>query len=589
MKRLRSLVSLNGDDIHHKQVDKIAGGLYPDHLEFPWDRLRDYTDACIKKQKGISIPEGLDLFLISFIQKHAAKDIAMAAVAHALSTEATLSLLNGILRLEPGNFDGLEQFIHIMVAINHVNPSAISDVEANRARAILLIVRLIDPDSLRKSSPPRLSDSSQALLSLSTLFMQGIPLDSILCLHILALTKLASSSLSEELHEYKATSQWWHACIATSWLSKLLHTSTWPQEGNLSLNQILESTFPTWRSWALWKSDEQVLLVFMKKLDDTDRRALRDILALEGPCFDGYTSTLKEAYITEIWESGSVRLRKSSLEILFSSDEPVHLRETLNSLVLRLLQALTAAVSTDSSWLQLFKQVCVGKAIHQEGLRLLEECFNIGWTSLVKYVITILQCQENAVQPPLVCVLNLVSALDTNPCQALRPLIGFQVLDAATNIFKTKQEHLRSIIKINRLWVEQDLVTIRELYGFGKALESSAWVMTALEPSTKSLLVQWPFMGQIQDCFSIRTQAQSLIPHPATSVTQDVGSYVVERLVQTGKCNHLSAQSYKSSWSLYSWLLLLWQHIPCILNVISTPLDIFLDYRRLSLKSYRKQ
>jgi hypothetical protein len=547
MKRLRSLVNLNGDDIHHKQVDKLTTGLHPDHIEFPWDRLRDYTDACIKKQKGISIPEGLDLFLISFIQKHAAKDIAVAAVAHALSTEATLSLLNGVLRLQPGSFEGLQQFFQIMVAINHVNPAVINDVEANRARALLPVVYLIEPHSLRKSSPPRLSDPSKALLSLSTLFSQGVPIDSILSPHIQALTELASSSLSEQVDEFRSFSRWWLASLATSWLSKLLESSTWPQEGYLSLNQILESTFPTWRSWASWKSDEQVLSAFKKKMDDADREALKKILALEGPCFDGYTPTLKEACIEEISKSGSTRFRKGSLEILFSSNEPEHVREILNSVIYRLLQALNAVVSTDKSWLQLYKQVCVGKAINEEGLRLLEECFNIGWTPLIKDVTALLQCHQSAERPPLSCVLNLVSALDTNPCQSLCTLIGPQVVDAATNIFKAKQEHIHSIIKINRLWIDQDLETIRELYGFGKALERSNWLMATLEPSTHSLLLQWPFMGQIQDCYSIRMQAQRLAPLPAVAVTQHVDSYVLERLVQTGKWNHITVQYHR--WS----------------------------------------
>src|ERR1700748_117355 len=101
MRRLRILVK--GDD-SHQQIDKIAGNSRPCDTNFPWDDIRSYIDTCIKKQKGISIPHGLDSFLSEFIKNHDAKDIAIAACAHALSTEATTNLLRNLLAVEPGSF-----------------------------------------------------------------------------------------------------------------------------------------------------------------------------------------------------------------------------------------------------------------------------------------------------------------------------------------------------------------------------------------------------------------------------------------------------------------------------------------------------
>jgi hypothetical protein len=540
MRRLRSLVNLKTDENYHKRVDTIADGLHPDNDNFPWEKLREYTDACIKKQKGITIPEGLDLFLISFIQKHPTKDVAVASVAHALSTEATLSLLNSTLKLNPGNFDKLPQFVRILVAINHVNPGAVNDIDASRGRALLPVLPLIQ------------SKPSRALELLARLFIQGVPEKSILAQHIEAITKRTCTRLYADMIVYREQSRWSLAYKAISWLSELPGALPLSQPENISLDGILDDVFPSWRLWAAWRPDKGLLTLFANKLEDADRSVLQGVLALEGPSrLSSNYPTLKEEHLNWVWETDTKYLKDTSFEIRFSSSEPAHVRAVMKSLDDRLLQALTAVVSTDNSWIQLFKQICVGKPILEDSLKLMEICFGLGSSPLIRDVTTLLQCEQYSVEPPLACIVHMISGLDIASCQILRPYLGTQVLNAALNIFKTKQNHLRAVINIDRAWTDRDLVSLRELYGFGKALESSSWAMAAFEPAISSLLVQWPFMGQIQNCYTIRMQAQSLSPHPATGVTHDVGSYVLERLVQPGtmkSSNFQMMQSLLSFW-----------------------------------------
>jgi hypothetical protein len=136
MQLLRSLAKLKHDDFNHKEIDKIAGELHPSDPDFPWDSLRKHTDRCIKNQKDITIPEGLDMLLISLIQRHPhpTKAIVVAACAHALSTEATITLLNGPFIYESTDFEALPIFIQILLAIHHANPTVINNSEANLAR-----------------------------------------------------------------------------------------------------------------------------------------------------------------------------------------------------------------------------------------------------------------------------------------------------------------------------------------------------------------------------------------------------------------------------------------------------------------------
>jgi hypothetical protein len=73
MKRLRSLLVLRADECH-VDLDKIAYGLRPADSHFPWDDMRNYGDIIVRKQKGLTIPDGLDVFLTRFIRQHTQKD-----------------------------------------------------------------------------------------------------------------------------------------------------------------------------------------------------------------------------------------------------------------------------------------------------------------------------------------------------------------------------------------------------------------------------------------------------------------------------------------------------------------------------------
>jgi hypothetical protein len=562
MKRLFSTLNLAAEGISHKQIDKLADGFRVNHGNFPWHKLRDYVDACIKKQKGISIPEGLDLFLISFVQKHSRKDVAVAAVAHALSTEATLSLLNGTLRVKADDFNSIPDYVLVLLAVNHVNPTAVTEIEANRGRAILSLWQWMH------------IKSTELWHRTGILFTHGVPESSLLFEHIRAIAEHVFSALSAELSSNVAKSHWHRAFCDISWISHLPESVFSFQPGHLSLTQVLDDKCANWRSWAAWKPDQDILAIFSTKLDDSDRKLLEGILALEGPCFENANMpTLKHSYIYWASETNSTHLRTASLEIIFTSSEHAHVQKVLTSLTAKLLQALTAGVSTDSSWLQLFKQICVGNPIDEKGLQLMEECFNIGSTAIINDVQSNLQSQRDQTLTPISSVVHLVSAFDTAPCQRLQQLFGAQVLDAARQIIQARQNHLRRVINVDRKWREQDEDTLEKLHRFGEALKSSAWVISASGPGTRSLLLGWPSIEQIQDCFSIRMKAQGMSAAHVNGITNMVDEWLLYRLAERGK---LAEQLFYSS---LTQVLILSNLVPINQSSIRLMESLFLLWR----------
>ncbi|KAF2420005.1 hypothetical protein EJ08DRAFT_32250 [Tothia fuscella] len=531
VKGFRSLVKLKDDGLEIRKVDKIAGGLHPLDAQFPWNRLRDYVDRCVKRQRSLRIPEGLDRLLTVFIISHPQelKDVAVAACAHALSTETTLTLLNGHLRFGSTDFEALPVFIQILMAINHVNPAVISNEEAKLARNLFPLLAL------------RMFDSGRMLQSLSTLYHTGIPLSSHLATHIEALAEQAAQKLSCQLEAIAATSSWMVAYRLCSWLAILPEHFESAKSGLHSLKSILDRSFPDWQAWSAWKPNQQDILMYEKKLGNAEHIALQDILALEGPdlASGGYT-TLREGYIDMMSVTETTYFRNKKLEIELSTCGGDSARQALSSLSSALRIAATVKTSTNNCRMELFRQICIGKPIHEDGLKILEHCFSIGLPLVINDTNVFLQHYEMRSLPPMRNFQSLITALDTNgkisasPYQKLRELLGPKILETVDRMLESRLQVIQSIINVERAWTNHDLGVFEEMQSFGEVLLGTSWIMISASPDTKAILRQWPVVAEIGYCYDLYAFTFSDQAEGRKALAKKLARYLVGRFSQSG-------------------------------------------------------
>src|SRR5262245_1874717 len=107
-------------DEWHQQIDFTAGQFKPSDHKFTWTLIRKHTDSYLKKKGKLSQTD-IDVKLSELIEKHEARDVAVAACGHALSPAALRALLNVELNVAPATFYGLEKYLESLIAANVSN------------------------------------------------------------------------------------------------------------------------------------------------------------------------------------------------------------------------------------------------------------------------------------------------------------------------------------------------------------------------------------------------------------------------------------------------------------------------------------
>ncbi|KAF3050686.1 hypothetical protein E8E11_010341 [Didymella keratinophila] len=120
----------------HQAIKSVAGVLHPLDTKFPYHLLRQATDVYLKK-KGKITQADVDIRLAILIDGHEAKDIAVAAAAHAITATSLRVILHVDLNIAHGNYWGLETWLQCLIAANCGNPASVTDLEATWARQLL--------------------------------------------------------------------------------------------------------------------------------------------------------------------------------------------------------------------------------------------------------------------------------------------------------------------------------------------------------------------------------------------------------------------------------------------------------------------
>ena len=214
-------------DAWHKKISDTVGQRKPTDADFPWIALQNHTGYYLKKKGKLSTDE-LDDCLLTLIKNHPSKEVAIAACANEMSLRTIRNLLVNDFRTNPNIALTSQEYLQVIIATNHVNTGAVSEVEVNWARYLM--------DYSAAGEPSRaLAPWLKRVLAL--LPARPAP-DLLLQDDISRLARTVCTSVATELEDLRHKSRWLEAEISIKWLSRASVTSESSQK------QLLDSCLP---------------------------------------------------------------------------------------------------------------------------------------------------------------------------------------------------------------------------------------------------------------------------------------------------------------------------------------------------------
>jgi hypothetical protein len=483
----RSFSSLKPDEKFETHVEKIAAGLRPSDEHFPWDRLSDYSSSCIKKQRNIDVHHGIDDYLVSLIRSCPIKDAAIAACANLLSQHVVKDLLSE-LKPERGSIQGLQYYIQILLAVNHYHLQIVDNAEATRGRTVLHLLSRPSNDPVSLMQP------------LASLIEQGVPRSSYLSDYLEALARQSCSMLSTRMETFRANADWYYAHKEAPWLVEFLVKKFGCGLNDLSIIDIMDESFPTWQSWAVWKPSQETLDAYHVHLStrQRDRVLIRDLLALEGPDF----SVGKRLYVTRKDEISytngpTLVLRCGTIEFDLFGTRPNHVRATLEELTKLLVQVCVKDTVIDNSRMMLLQQICLGAPINEKRLSLLEAAYDSGSSVVITAVTEIKVAEREGREPDSEMLTIIFQALEWERSEELRRLLGASVVASVCKHLEKMQRVLKMIINVDRSWNLPDLHHLEALQSFGETCGKAPRLKDSFPETSQSLLQVWPAKWEV--------------------------------------------------------------------------------------------
>ncbi|KAJ8115811.1 hypothetical protein OPT61_g2632 [Boeremia exigua] len=560
----------------HQAIDDTAGVLHPSDQKFPYPLLRQATDVYLKK-KGKITQADVDLRLAILVDSHAAKDIAVAAVAHAMTAGNLRRALHIDLNVAYGSYWGLEAWLQCLIAAHYNNPASVTDLEAIWARHLL-------PFATHGSGAAGkiLIGISRALRECATPNMNMVP-------DFLNLTSRAVTDFGAYLEGLRLKNKWIAAYGASYWLSELGRTSpASTPPGYLLPEHIFDAQFPIWRVWASWKPDLGVLQI-LDSIDGSSAAIISDLLALEGPDFiDGTKATLRESLIGQY---GSDRnfVKFERLVVQVPGRTKGGLREVLESAVSTLISIWsTAAPAYRPHLLNLFAEVVIARPMTQEALNIVQAVLfmsagaksGIG-PDITDALLRVYTQRDELGGSHIQDLQDLVQLCDQNHASSLRRLLFTPtLLRGIARCIQDGQAAIRTIIENGQPWTELALelhtfcVVIKQSKSVSVVEERTIGKTCLLLPSTEQMVLaidissaarDWRMSGSHRvpdtdmsvenDKHTKDSRQLSTIPVPFTGQTKSrphpleevVEQFISHRLLMEQAPNHISQCIFQST------------------------------------------
>lgn len=498
----------------HQQIETAAAGVSPiepdllvPNQSFPWLQLQMYTDRYLNKMGQLTSLER-DARLVALVDRHAAKDVAMAASAHAMSPQIARQILSTHLSVQPGIINGLSTLLRTIIVTNHIKPNAVSEIEARWARI------------LGPFSAPDSADDVIDLQNVVEYFLMGVPADLILYPHVLMFVRRACMQFAQRLKDLKENSRLCQAYTIVAWLSTL--TESGRSREQHVLEQLLDGSFHNWRIWADWRPNRNRLRLW-EAFGDESRVFLRDLLALEGPDFEGHgKATFREWLCVQVASSPQSTIRRGDLQLLLKTGLANEAQEMLT----RLLNALDVACQAGPGDVNLLRYLLVGKLFDTRAFNILDGVQSMNDASISSWVLEICTALDEDGKAPVGGVMRLLPALNTDSGQILREALKPRLVEAVPNCIQEIRGTLQRHLQAGGAW---DAIAIK-LQILGKHLQESTWLRSQLDPPLQLLIDGWPSLMDIKDLYRLKLDAQSMGYKTSDPLMKKIDGYCWDRL-----------------------------------------------------------
>jgi hypothetical protein len=358
--------SKHSEEWHHS-IDATAGVLHPSDPKLPYGFLRNHTDTYLRK-KGKASQADTDIRLAVLVTSHDARDVAVAAAAHAMTAQSLRALLHADLNVMQGSYWGLKMWLQTLIAANSGNPASVTDLEALWARKLL-------PFAIQgtRAAEWYLAGICRALRAMQIPSMDILPVFS-------ALTTRAIADYSTQLDGHRLRNEWTAAYEVVRWMVELARTSpVATRPGHVLPEHILDSQLPAWRVWTHWKPNLDLIKLFasgsVQKLS-----VVSDLVALEGPdIITGVKSTLRNGLVSRRAESRTL-LRWRGIII----EDPGRSKKSLHAILARITNLLKMALAASGpghlDMFELFRDLVLSKPVTTCSLEILEATFQVPYT-----------------------------------------------------------------------------------------------------------------------------------------------------------------------------------------------------------------
>ncbi|KAJ4369910.1 hypothetical protein N0V83_005674 [Neocucurbitaria cava] len=487
----------------HQSVEATAGVLHPaDSSKFPYGLLRNHTDVYLRKKGKISQAD-VDVRLAILIDVHQARDIGVAAAAHAMTAKSLRALLHAELNVAPGSYWGLETWLQCLIAANDGNPASVTDLEASWAHMLL-------PYATHGvfAAGWYLKGVSRALRKVNISNLNVLP-------EFLILLRRAVTDYGAQLEGLRLKCQWPEAYNAVFWMIELEGTSpAVTPPGHLLPEHIFDSQFPVWRLWAAWRPDLN-RIARLSRSDSIRLSTIPHVMALDGPdVLTGTQRTLRDGLIAQ-YGSGKPWVRFGSLVI----EVPDRTRDGLKNTLDRLAKALEAVSSGlpphagSKSMFTLFRGI-VNQPITKEGLDIFEAAVKITYTpenDIYNSVHNLYLERDSLGGQHILALQNIVLTLEERQAEDLRGLLLCPwFLNGIEQCIGDCLVAVRTQLERHLPWTQFAL----EVHAFCSIVRDSTLDILETAPDLKTQLDSMPPVEQMRTILDIYTAAQSQRPTP---------------------------------------------------------------------------
>jgi hypothetical protein len=496
----------------HHSVDATAGVLHPSDPKFPSSILRNHTATYLKKKSRLTQTD-TDIRLAILVTSHEARDVAVAAAAHAMTASSLRALLPVDVNVMQGSYWGLKMWLQCLIAANEGNPASVTDLEASWARNLLPFA----------TQGPRAAEwylvgMCRALRESSIPNMDVLP-------EFGVLMRRAITDHSTRLEGLRLRCEWASAYEAVLWMVELAKTSpAVTPPGHLLPEHILDSHFPMWRLWTYWKP--QVQRIKLLASSNPEKLAMvSDLVALEGPdLITGVEGTLREGLVVRFpGLQAFVQWRGIVIEV--PDREKKSLKNVLEKLARSLETVIAATGPGHQDLFELFRYLTIAIPITTTSLEIFEAACKVPYTpsnDVYNAVREIYKDREQLGGQHILALQHLFTAFEDHRSVDLRGIFLTERLRTGTETCVQRcQEVIRTHIDKGLPWTKLAL----EYHTFCTILKSSEQYWP-LAYQTIKVHPRWPSTEQMKAVVEIHDAAHAhRLRHPvSTSKTTTVES-----------------------------------------------------------------